>query len=84
MPNLLDEGVLREGRRRGIQEVVERDWACVDEIPFDFERRLLSVLLRPLQDADACPTLGCKVLQLPCTIEAVEASITSQHTALLL
>lgn len=33
----------------------------MDEIPFDFERRLLSVVLRPAADAQAHPTLICKV-----------------------
>lgn len=84
VPNLLDKGVLREGSRRGIQEVVERQWACVNEIPFDFERCLLSVLLRPAQDADAHPTLVCKVWQPPCTSVAACCTSIGQHTAQLL
>lgn len=61
MPNLLDKGVLRVGSERGLEEGVARDWAFLDEIPFDFERRMLSVVLRPAADPKADPILVCKV-----------------------
>ena len=61
LPNLLDKGVLRVGRERGLEAVVQREWEYVDEIPFDFERRLLSVVLRPIGMPTEELTLICKV-----------------------
>ncbi len=46
LPNLLDKGVLSVGRAKGLQKNVKQEWAFLDEIPFDFERRMLSVMLR--------------------------------------
>ncbi|CAL8460948.1 g479 [Coccomyxa elongata] len=60
LPNLLDKGVLHAGHKRGFYQAVEKEWVYMDEIPFDFERRLLSVVLRPAADAQAHPTLICK------------------------
>lgn len=53
MPNLLDKGVLRAGREKGLHKIVEQEWTCLDEIPFDFQRRMLSVMLRPTEKAQA-------------------------------
>ena len=75
LPNLLDRGVLREGSKQGIHDVVEREWAFVDEIPFDFERRLLSVLLRSAQEPDGLPTLVCKA-----SIHYVMTTITGEDS----
>jgi Mg2+-importing ATPase len=61
LPNLLDKGVLKNGRKRGVHAAVEAGWRLVDEIPFDFERRLLSVVLRRTDSPDAKPLLVCKV-----------------------
>lgn len=46
VPNLLDKGVLSVGRAKGLQKNVKQEWTFLDEIPFDFERRTLSVMLR--------------------------------------
>jgi len=59
VPNLLDKGVLNVGRERGLHKNVESEWKFLDEIPFDFERRMLSVMLRPAGKAD--PMLITKV-----------------------
>ena len=47
VPNLLDKGVLSVGREKGLHKNVKQEWTFLDEIPFDFERRMLSVMLRP-------------------------------------
>ena len=47
LPNLLDKGVQRVGRERGVDAGVEAAWTFLDEIPFDFERRRLSVVPAP-------------------------------------
>ena len=62
MPNLLDKGVLRMGAERGLEEAVAAEWVFLDEIPFNFERRMLSVVLRPTSDDKAHPMLVCKVI----------------------
>lgn len=67
VPNLLDRGVLNVGRKRGLHKNVEVEWAFLDEIPFDFERRMLSVMLRPA--GKALPMLVTKVCFLkPCLL----------------
>ena len=53
LPNLLDKGVLSVGRERGLHMNVEQEWTFLDEIPFDFERRMLSVMLRPTDQGQA-------------------------------
>ena len=47
VPNLLDKGVLSVGTEKGLHKNVKQEWTFLDEIPFDFERRMLSVMLRP-------------------------------------
>ena len=60
-PNLLDRGVLQHAERHGLTEPLVAKWDRLDEVPFDFERRRLSVVLRDRTDADAAPLLVCKV-----------------------
>ena len=59
MPNLLDKGVLNVGREGGLHKIVESEWTFLDDIPFDSERRMLSVMLRPAGKAN--PMLITKV-----------------------
>lgn len=61
VPNLLDKGVLRVGAERGLEAAVAAEWTFMDEIPFDFERRMLSVVLLPTTGLNRHPMLVCKV-----------------------
>jgi hypothetical protein len=61
MPNLLDKGVLKIGKERHVDEAVLSAWEYVDELPFDFERRMLSVVVKSRGVANARPLLVCKV-----------------------
>ncbi|BDA47243.1 probable magnesium-transporting ATPase, P-type 1 [Coccomyxa sp. Obi] len=60
VPNLLDKGVLRVGAERGLEAAVAAEWTFMDEIPFDFERRMLSVVLLPTTGLNCHPMLVCK------------------------
>jgi len=57
----VDLGVLAYGNKHGFASEVEADWAAVDEIPFDFERRRLSVVLQDLAGGSTKRILVCKV-----------------------
>ena len=59
--NVMDEGVKRYAAGMGVCAEVEAAWAKLDEVPFDFERRMLSVVLRPTDDLTSPPLLVCKV-----------------------
>ncbi len=55
LANIMDKAVLEHAQ---MEDLVSREqWTKVDEQPFDFERRRLSVLIR---QADAAPLLICK------------------------
>jgi Mg2+-importing ATPase len=56
LKNLLDRAVLDHVRPANAQKL-EREWRKVDEIPFDFERRRMSVLV---DSGDGAPLLICK------------------------
>ena len=53
--------MLAYGNKHGFASEVEADWAAVDEIPFDFERRRLSVVLQDLAGGSTKRILVCKV-----------------------
>ncbi len=53
--------MLAYGRKHGFAGEVEANWAAVDELPFDFERRRLSVVLLDLAGGSIERTLVCKV-----------------------
>lgn len=53
VPNLLDKGVLSAGREKGLHNDVEQEWTFLDELSFDFDRRMLSVMLQPHEKAQA-------------------------------
>ena len=61
----MDLGVLVYGNKHGFASEVEADWAAVDEIPFDFERRRVSVVLQDLAGGSMQRTLVCKVCNKP-------------------
>ncbi|KAL0018340.1 hypothetical protein WJX77_006201 [Trebouxia sp. C0004] len=60
LPNSTDLGLLAYGRKHGFAGEVEANWAAVDELPFDFERRRLSVVLLDLAGGSTERTLVCK------------------------
>ncbi|KAL3134439.1 hypothetical protein ABBQ38_006496 [Trebouxia sp. C0009 RCD-2024] len=60
LPNHVDLGVLAYGNKHGFASEVEADWAAVDEIPFNFERRRLSVVLQDLAGGSTKRILVCK------------------------
>lgn len=60
-PNLLDIGVLDFGKEMGLDNTVPTEWERLDEIPFDFQRRRLSVVLQKADTPSASPFLICKV-----------------------
>lgn len=60
-PNLLDRGVLEHGQKSLVQADVVAEWGMVDEIPFDFNRRRMSVIVNEKNGNDAFLLLVCKV-----------------------
>lgn len=62
LPNLLDKGVLKIGKERVVDDDVIDSWEYISELPFDFERRMLSVVVRRRKIANRHPLLICKVL----------------------
>ncbi|KAI7845547.1 hypothetical protein COHA_000966 [Chlorella ohadii] len=65
--NLLDGAILETGRQQGVGSEVEK-FSCVDELPFDFVRRRLSVVLQASQ-AGCRTCLFCHCTSCPATIE---------------
>lgn len=54
----MDEGIKRFAAGLGLQ--AETDWVKLGELPFDFERRMLSVAVQPAADSTADGLLICK------------------------
>lgn len=71
LPNQLDQGILRQSLKLRICTAIDQRWLKLAEVPFDYERRRLSVIV---QDMDARPAmqplLVCQVgLQtMPCRV----------------
>ncbi len=55
--NMMDEAILTHACEKGI--VMAPGWKAVAEIAFDYERRIVSVILK--KDSSAQPLLICKV-----------------------
>ena len=60
-PNLIDLGVLARAVKSLDEAAVEAEWAMVDELPFDFNRRRMSVIVKPTPADDTPLLLVCKV-----------------------
>ncbi len=62
--NPMDQGIrsFAEANALGIAEAAQ--WVKISEVPFDFQRRRLSVVLRAANDTNENPVLICKVLNL--------------------
>ena len=58
----MDEGIKRHAMGRSELKEVEAEWVRVGEVPFDFERRRLTVVLQPASDPTADSLLVCKVI----------------------
>jgi len=58
LKNLLDRAVLEHGELQ--QQLHAQDWRKLDEIPFDFERRRMSVVVQNTVDNRTPATLICK------------------------
>lgn len=54
---MMDEGILAYARHKG-DNVVENSWTRIGEIPFDFERRMVSTILK--DGPSVRPMLICK------------------------
>jgi len=59
--NVMDKGIKRFAEGLPEQKEVEADWVRLGEVPFDFERRRMSVVLQPSSDLGADSLLVCKV-----------------------
>lgn len=62
--------MIQEAESQGLQGLLDA-WEKIDELPFDFERRRLSVVLQRKHQAggkqeDTQPLLVCKVSHSPC------------------
>lgn len=73
-PNLLDRGVLEQGEKSLVHTDVLAEWGMVDEIPFDFNRRRMSVIVNGKNGIDASLLLICKV-------SGIESGVSVFHIA---
>ncbi len=60
----MDLGLLAYGKKHGFAGEAVANWTAVGDIPFDFERRRLSVVLQAQSGGSTERTLLCKVLTL--------------------
>jgi len=60
----MDLGLLAYGKKHGFASEAVANWTAVGDIPFDFERRRLSVVLQAQSGGSTERTLLCKVLTL--------------------
>ena len=63
--NPMDQGIRSFAEANALGAAEAAQWVKVAEVPFDFQRRRLSVVLRAADDTSKDPVLICKVLDLP-------------------
>ena len=61
LPSLLDHGILTHVLERGGCSQIEQKVVKLGEVPFDFDRRRATVVVRDRSNPDAAPMMVCKV-----------------------
>ena len=61
LPSLLDHGILTHVLERGGCSQVEQKVVKLGEVPFDFDRRRATVVVRDRSNPEAAPMMVCKV-----------------------
>ena len=62
--NPMAQGIRSFAEANALGAAEAAQWVKVAEVPFDFQRRRLSVVLRAANDTNKDPVLICKVLDL--------------------